>query len=242
MPLMRYSFKPKLIPSLAFMVLMPILISLGFWQLGRAQTKQAWMDAIQASQMGERVSLIKALLDPKQAQYHGIAVQGRFLDEPTLLLMHQTHQSKPGVHVLNVFKTDDEDLLILVNRGFLANAENSPPPKPPTQPGVIHGIIDLPKPDRFILGENILDPAARPLPIQRVDSQELNDVLGMDLAPIVVLAQNDWSDGLAREWRVDAMPPEKHLGYAVQWFALAACLTLIYIVVNLKRPKDVKKA
>jgi surfeit locus 1 family protein len=31
------------------------------------------------------------------------------------------------------------------------------------------------------------------------------------------------------------MPPEKHMGYAIQWFALALCLAMIYLFVNLKK-------
>ena len=36
------------------------------------------------------------------------------------------------------------------------------------------------------------------------------------------------------------MSPEKHLGYAIQWFALALALFVIYIVVNLKHSTGVQ--
>jgi surfeit locus 1 family protein len=31
------------------------------------------------------------------------------------------------------------------------------------------------------------------------------------------------------------MPPEKHLSYSVQWFALALAVVIVYLVVNIKK-------
>jgi cytochrome oxidase assembly protein ShyY1 len=36
-------------------------------------------------------------------------------------------------------------------------------------------------------------------------------------------------------WQPINMKPEKHLGYAFQWFALAFVLIIIFIVVNTQR-------
>ena len=38
-----------------------------------------------------------------------------------------------------------------------------------------------------------------------------------------------------RDWRPAVMAPDKHLGYAVQWFGFAVVLVIIYIGVNLKK-------
>jgi cytochrome oxidase assembly protein ShyY1 len=215
------------------LAIFPVLVSLGCWQLERAQTKTAWIQTLKA---GETLSLTQALEHPALAQFHRITLQGEFLNEPTLLLMHQSHDRSPGFAVVNLFKIAGQEHPILVNRGFIPKTNLANLPPPPGQPLSLQGIIDLPKPDRFILGKNILDPSLRPLPLQRLDVTELEPVLHTPLLPLVILADQDLGDGLVREWQITPrMPPEKHLGYAIQWFALALCLAMIYLFVNLKK-------
>jgi surfeit locus 1 family protein len=230
---MRY-FKPTLIPTLAFLLIFPALISLGFWQLHRAQAKKIWINTLEQGQM---LPLNQAIASPQSAQYHTISLRGEFANSPTLLLMHQSRNGQHGVDVINLFKPEGENDFILVNRGFInhQNPQNIAPP--PGQPIALHGIIDLPKSDRFILGSNILDPSLRPLPVQRLDLRELEALFNVRLLPLVILADQELGDGLLRQWQITpSMPPEKHLGYAVQWFGLALALAVIYLCVNLKRP------
>lgn len=233
----RYAFKPKLLPTLAFIFILPVLLRLGFWQLDRAQEKRDILSALEQSQVGQVLTLAQALAAGKDGHYLGIELpSGHFQAEPTILLQHQMHGTQHGYHVINVFTIADDQPKILVNRGFLEKESKLNTPSAPTQTMPIHGIIDLPKPDRFILGENILEPEATPLEVQRVDVAELSAITGEEYYPIVVLAKEDLGDGLIRDWQIiTTMPPEKHLGYAVQWFALALCLCVIYIVVNTKK-------
>ena len=41
--------------------------------------------------------------------------------------------------------------------------------------------------------------------------------------------------GYVRDWSPPGFPPLRHIGYAVQWFAMAATLLVIWVVTNLKR-------
>ena len=50
----------------------------------------------------------------------------------------------------------------------------------------------------------------------------------------MLLADPAADDGYARDWRPGGLPPERHLGYAVQWFAMAFALTFIAIVVGFR--------
>ena len=40
------------------------------------------------------------------------------------------------------------------------------------------------------------------------------------------------------DWAVVAMGPEKHLGYAVQWFALAVALACLFIYFGIRNAKE----
>jgi surfeit locus 1 family protein len=42
--------------------------------------------------------------------------------------------------------------------------------------------------------------------------------------------------GYVREWTDFGFPPQRHYGYAVQWFALAIAALVVFVVVNRKRP------
>ena len=42
-------------------------------------------------------------------------------------------------------------------------------------------------------------------------------------------------DGYVRRWSPPGFPPMRHIGYAVQWFGLAAALFVIYIVTSSRR-------
>jgi len=67
------------------------------------------------------------------------------------------------------------------------------------------------------------------------DLAELAAALGEPVEPWVLLLSPQAEDGFLREWQPGGMPATRHLGYAVQWFALAAALAIIYVVVNVRR-------
>jgi len=68
--------------------------------------------------------------------------------------------------------------------------------------------------------------------------EELAQHLQRELAPVSVLLDAGAEDGYLRRWRPIEFGPDRHIGYAVQWFALALTLLIIYIVVNFRRSKD----
>lgn len=88
----------------------------------------------------------------------------------------------------------------------------------------------------FRLGEE--EPRAGwPYRIQLIDTEKLEEELGYSLLPIVLLLDKDLPDGFVRDWKPLPLRfgPEKNVGYAVQWFGLAAALLIIYLVVNTKK-------
>ena len=225
----------KWLPTLAFLVIFPGLISLGFWQLSRAHEKEAMLAALADSTHEKPLTLAQALEDPIHRHYYGVEVEGEFIPGTDALLMHQMQAQDVGYHVLTLFQPAQGGLPVWVDRGFLSVRHKNKIPPAPTQPLLIRGIIDLPKPDRFILGENVLFPQQRPLEMQRLDVDELARLTGRPALPLVLLDETDLQDGLIRSWEIVVMPPSKHYGYAVQWFALAACLMVIYIVVHVNK-------
>ena len=71
--------------------------------------------------------------------------------------------------------------------------------------------------------------------IQRTDIDRLANELGYPLLPLELLLNPDQPDGYVREWHPLTFGPERNVGYAVQWFSMAAVLVIIYLAVNLQK-------
>ena len=51
----------------------------------------------------------------------------------------------------------------------------------------------------------------------------------------VLLLDADSGPGFVREWQPPGLPPERHIGYAVQWWAFALLLVGLFVGLNVKR-------
>ena len=77
-----------------------------------------------------------------------------------------------------------------------------------------------------------------PSVVQVVDSNILAKKLGYTLFQFQIELDKDLADGFKREWQTTTvMLPEQHIAYAVQWFALALTLTIIFIWYSYKKER-----
>ena len=77
--------------------------------------------------------------------------------------------------------------------------------------------------------------------VQRIDLAQIAAQNGWDLLPYVVRLDPGAAGVLTWNGSEPGFRRERHLGYAFQWFALAATLLVIYLVVNLRKrtgPED----
>jgi cytochrome oxidase assembly protein ShyY1 len=75
------------------------------------------------------------------------------------------------------------------------------------------------------------------LPAERVAGE------GVDPAPMIVALADSQQPGAYRADRVpDVMGPQTHYGYAAQWFALAAALTILTVVASYKKNSKPSRA
>jgi cytochrome oxidase assembly protein ShyY1 len=65
-----------------------------------------------------------------------------------------------------------------------------------------------------------------PALVQQIDFADLSQRLNRDLLPYVIQLTTD-DVAFVRDFRPVVMSPEKHLGYAVQWFGLAVAAAAI---------------
>jgi len=221
--------------TLFTLVLLPLLISLGFWQLQRAEEK-ATMAAAFADQQGRSPTALDAVHDrsPQDLAYLPVRLRGRYRDELTFLLDNRIQRGRYGNEALTVFELEG-GALALVNRGWLAaDAGRATLPVVPAVPGqrVITGHVYVAPGEPYLLGEQQLA-GPWPIRIQAVEMDKMAGVAGIPpetLFPYPVRIDAGQPGALSVDWQVINVSSAKHTGYAVQWFSMAAVLALIYLL------------
>lgn len=233
------AFRPGWLPSVLVLLLLPGLIALGFWQLARAEEKRELLATHQARQQAAPIKLseLERQADPA---YVRVQLQGYFDARHSLLLDNRTRDGQAGVELLQPFYDQNSGLWLLLNRGWLAWPDRRIAPSfaTPDTPLRLTAWVYVP------LGEPLQlqtpQPAAGwPRLISEVKPDALWQQLGRGgLSYEVRLEPGPAS--LQSDWPVVAMSPDKHLGYAVQWFALAAALLGLFIYLGLYNARETR--
>jgi surfeit locus 1 family protein len=244
-----YRFRrPRLVPTLATLLLFPALISLGFWQLHRADVKYAARAVREHNRDLPQVNLTPDFTDLNSALNRRARAQGHFDLSHQLLLDNQTHNNVPGYYVFTPLVLAGTRTAVLVNRGWVPQGLDRrvlPPLPGPTQAVDVTGLIDSVPVIGLKLGPPNGGYTDWPKLVQYLDMKWLEGKLGYHLLPYVVLLKSGQSFGFLRDWSGvqighEAMPPEKHMGYAVQWFVMAGVLVIIFIGVHTRRDEEDK--
>ena len=235
----NYRFRPGLWPTLATLVLVPLLVGLGVWQLQRAEWKQGLIDA-NVARAGLPVASLQALL-PVTAddQYRRVSVTGHYDLAHQLLLDNRTWQGYPGYEVLTPLQPSTGGAAVLVNRGWVPAApDRSVLPELPGVAGEVRVLASIKLPPEKIFRLSDVEEAQTGWPrvVQQPELAQLQRLLGYPLQPVLLLLDRDAEHGFLRDWKpVYGVTPDKHRAYAMQWMTLALVLVLIYVGVNTKR-------
>jgi surfeit locus 1 family protein len=214
-------------------VFLPLTIGLGYWQLQRAEEKLV----VQAN-MAERqqpVILSSIQQDSDQLAYQQVTWQGHFVSPYIWLLDNQVVNGQVGYDVLGLVREHRDEgngRLILVNRGWITQGEyrqQLPQVSHPSGLLDFQGTIYVPTGQPLLLMEDDLQQSIYPQLLQIVDVSLLQKTLDKSLFAYQ-LRLNQQSDGvLQAHWISSTMSPERHLGYALQWFGLALTLAILFI-------------
>jgi surfeit locus 1 family protein len=235
------AFRPGWLPSVLVLLLFPGLIALGFWQLARAEEKRELLAAHQARQLAAPISLAELERQPNPA-YVRVQLQGYFDTRHSLLLDNRTRDGKVGVEVLQPFYEQSSGLWLLLNRGWLPWPDRRIPPTfaTPDTPLSLRASVHVPLGEPLQLHQE--QPATGwPRLITAVKPDALWQQLGRGGLSYEVRLEPGPASFQA-DWPVVAMSPDKHLGYAVQWFALAAALLGLFIYLGLHNARENRHA
>jgi len=224
--------------TVAALLAVGVTLSLGRWQLSRAAEKEQYQASVEAR--GQELTLTaQALLDSEKddAMIHRhIELRGQWLADKTVFLDNRQMNAKPGFYVLTPLQLEGRTDVVLVQRGWVArnfmDRAVLPPIQSPSGVVTVAGRIAPPPAKLYELGNNEVKPlvnsqggAIR----QNLDWAQFKAETKLKLLPLSIQQQGAPSEGLLREWPQPASGIDKHYGYAFQWFALSALITLLYV-------------
>ena len=229
-----FRFEPEWRLTLFALVMIPLLAGLGFWQLSRADEKAGLRDAFDAQQALAPARLVDLANAPREdLAYLPVRLTGHFRGKEYFLLDNKMQHGRYGNEVVGAFELED-GMLALVNRGWIAAdpARRSLPDVPDVSGQVtIRGLVYLAPGKPYLLAEQKFS-EGWPRRVQALEMDKLSllfaDEKGSMLFPYPVRIDAGQPGALSVEWKIVNAGPAKHVGYAVQWFAMSFVLALLY--------------
>lgn len=226
------------LPWLAAAGFLCLFLSAGFWQLRRAVEKEKLFAAWAALAEQPLQTLDQGLANRGTESLVRVELEGEYLPGRNILLDNQTRPGRIGVLVYSPLRTPSGQLL-LVARGFHAitrDRRTFPDPPVPGGPIRVRGVLAPPPAMGLRMAETTAT-ASWPSLRTRIDLAELSQALGEPLLPSVLLLDPADPHGFERDWLPHTLSPERHRGYAVQWFGLAATVLIVTLLLSLRRTR-----
>ena len=219
------------------LAVLALLLSLGFWQLDRAKQKQQLLDLQAERLLLDPVDLSSIDINEISLRYLPVKTTGTLDVEHQVLIDNQVRKGQVGYSVLTPLRLNN-DQAILLNRGWVAmgnDRNHLPDVKIPNIKAAFVGKLDhFPSVGIKLDLADVLS-NGWPAVTQVVDVNNVGKRLGYRVMPYQLLLDKDEPYGYNREWVVMKMGPEKHHGYAFQWFALSVAWVTLYFVLTLKK-------
>lgn len=234
------------VPTTAAALAIAMFSWLGFWQLDRAGEKERRNGTFAARTsdapilLNERLSVMPSEIESSWWRYRRVEVSGAAYGARQYLLDNRTRNGVAGYHVYVPILVTGLDRVMLVNRGWVATGpsrERLPAVSLNASELVVSGIVDFPR-HPLLLGDDGYAGSSWPKVVQRIDLDKTARDLGHQVLPFVVLMDAASSHGFIREWSPYlGIGPERHQGYAFQWFSLAAAVAVVWIVVRVREAR-----
>lgn len=226
-----FFFAPYIIPTLVTLILVPLFIWLGLWQLERAEYKGVLSEQMEQQKHKPPLDLNDLVDSNVDLEYREVKVRGYFEPNNQVFIENRKHNNKNGFHVVTPLRIEEENTRVLINRGWVPmNAEQSRLPAVETPVGIVEvtGKIDIPKPPAIKLSdEKSNSDSGNRWPYLTVE--RFAQMVDYPIKHFVVLQSPNGDQGFVRQWPVRKPNKLMHIGYALQWFAFAIITSLIYL-------------
>ncbi|OGT36897.1 MAG: hypothetical protein A3F11_08955 [Gammaproteobacteria bacterium RIFCSPHIGHO2_12_FULL_37_14] len=228
--------------KLTFLALLffALFTSLGLWQLSRAKQKELLL-ATYAEQTKRAPLTAHDLNKANDWRFYRASLRGTFDNKQTFLLDNKTFYGQIGYEVYTLFYAQGLAQPILIDRGFIPmDSDRTKLPSIKEINGIITltGMLNLP-PTYVAFGKiNDSTTLTWPLRIEFIDLKAIAKLASNpegkieEIYPYILMITAHHPAAYPIEWKMLVMSPERHRGYALQWFALALTLLILWVALN----------
>ena len=225
-------------PTIAAIAVVVLTVSLGNWQMRRADEKATLQSQRDAALAAAPVRIGAAPFDMAALAGRRVALEGVFDTRGTIFLDNRTRSGVAGFHVLTPLRVapasagDPDARHVLVLRGWiardLADRTRVPALQTPDGPVRVEGLAMSELAQPIVLGRGEAEPAPDARIWQHLELDAYRRWSRLALQPVLVRQTSALDDGLARDWVEPGSGVDKHHGYAFQWYALALATALLW--------------
>lgn len=200
-----------------------MFISLGFWQLERADEKIALAAELQRRALAP--PLAWQHVDAQTANMTRVEISGEYQHQISFLVLFQFYQGRAGYELVTPFKADEGGPLVLVSRGWIgADSGTDRPPIPPLA-GRQTLLAQIHVPEQAIPAAEVTD-VDWPVRLPRLSVAQAERLLGEPVYPYVLRLEAGQPGVQMRHWAAPRIETRRHFAYAVQWFGIALLVSI----------------
>ena len=239
----------RIVATVSALLVIVLGCGAGIWQLSRANTKIALAANLLARQ---QMPILNANAGPwtlEEASERRMIARGQYLPEAAIWLDNRpkpisatgSNATQSGFYLLMPLRLENRDEVLWVNRGWAPrnneNRETLPPIKTPTGVISVEGIVFAHPGKVYELGDGkTIDSLGKPKIEQNFNLVAEGAMRGWNQVPFILREEEvGVDDGLLRTWAPLTTGVDRHYAYAFQWFALAVCGFLFWLITGLRQ-------
>lgn len=232
---MRLYFSPIPGLTIAAGLAFALLMGLGIWQIERLHWKLALIAQVNSNLAAQPLTPDRALAMGNGAQYHRVALMGRFDNKNEAYVFTTGPDGQAVYHVLTPFRFVDGRTL-MVDRGYIPLALRDPGARKAGEPDGVQRLVGVWRiPDAPGPFTPAPDLEKRVWYARDVTAMAKAERIAL-AAPVIVEADatpnpGGWPKGGQTVVRFR----NQHLQYAITWFALAGGLLIVYLAYHRTR-------
>ncbi len=230
----NFSWQPNVRLLLFAGLMLPLLLSLGYWQLDRAEEKRQILAQFVGNQQSPPATLAE-LNAESNLQYRAVQLQGKLDATRRVLLDNRVRNGRPGYEVFELLTAKAGSDKILVNRGWVqASLDRNQLPEVVPVAGEVRlsGSLYRVLKGGFQLDDGIDIVSSWPVRVGWVSAERAKRLYGEEIFAYQLRLDSDSPGALQTGWPTVAIQPEKHTAYAVQWFVMALVLLIMTLNAN----------
>ena len=227
----RFLFSPKWIAfHLLVVVVVVAMVNLAFWQLRRLDQRREFNAQVRANAnqpIADFGDVVTSSIDPSTVEWRRVRVDGTYLPDHQFLVVNRSQNGETGQNVVDALQLDDGSLL-LVNRGFVPETDEVPPP--PQGPVAVTGRLRVS--ERRATGQAADEGGDALTEIRRIDLGVLSEQFDASVQPMYLeQLESTPADAASLEPIVAPTLDEgPHLSYTIQWFIFSVCVIVGWVL------------